>query len=157
VGTPRSTARPETGATYRAAATGVSLVPQGRRIFPHLTVEENIIFRQASKRSGQWTLKRVYELFPNLARAARRRGAGLSGGEQQMLAIAHAVMAGPKLLLLDEPSEGLAPVVIDELVTVLLLIQEQATGLLLVEQHVVQELAQRFVALQKGQVVLKVL
>jgi branched-chain amino acid transport system ATP-binding protein len=140
---------------YRAAATGVSLVPQGRRIFPNLTVEENILLGQASNRPSPWTLTRLYELFPNLERAAKRRGTALSGGEQQMLAIARSLMSGPKLLLLDEPTEGLAPVVIDELVKVLRLIQEQGTALLLVEQHVrmVEELAQRFVALQKGQVV----
>ena len=140
---------------YRAAASGVSLVPQGRRIFPNLTVEENIILGQASGRSGQWSLKRIYELFPNLARGAKRRGTALSGGEQQMLAIARALMSEPKLLLLDEPTEGLAPVVIDELVKILRHIQEQGTALLLVEQHVrmVQDLAQRFVALGKGQVV----
>jgi branched-chain amino acid transport system ATP-binding protein len=141
--------------TYRAAATGVSLVPQGRRIFSNLSVQENIVLGRASGRTGQWTLQRIYELFPNLARAAKRRGTALSGGEQQMLAIARALMAEPKLLLLDEPTEGLAPVVIDELVKVLRHIQEQGTALLLVEQHVrmVQELAQRFVALQKGRVV----
>jgi len=140
--------------TYRAAASGVSLVPQGRRIFPNLTVEENLLLGRASGRSGPWNLTSVYELFPNLAVGAKRRGTALSGGEQQMLAIARALMSGPKLLLLDEPTEGLAPVVIDELVGVLRRIQERGTALLLVEQHIrmVQQLASRFVALRKGQV-----
>ncbi len=140
---------------YRAAASGVSLVPQGRRIFSNLTVEENLLLGRASRRHGQWSLPRIYELFPNLAVAAKRRGTSLSGGEQQMLAIGRALLAEPKLLLLDEPTEGLAPVVIDELVKVLDYIKQQGTALLLVEQHVrmVQALAQRFVALRQGQVV----
>jgi branched-chain amino acid transport system ATP-binding protein len=140
--------------TYKAAAAGVSLVPQGRRIFSNLTVEENMLLGRASNRKGRWTLERVYELFPNLSKAAKRRGNALSGGEQQMLAIARALLGEPKLLLLDEPTEGLAPVVIDELVKVLRYIQEQGTSLLLVEQHVrmVEQLASRFVALRKGQV-----
>lgn len=140
---------------YRAAASGVSLVPQGRRIFSNLTVEENLLLGRASRRAGQWTLSRVYELFPNLGKGAKRRGTALSGGEQQMLAIGRALLAEPKLLLLDEPTEGLAPVVIDELVRILTYIQEQGTSLLLVEQHVrmVQALASRFVALRQGKVV----
>jgi branched-chain amino acid transport system ATP-binding protein len=140
---------------YTSAGAGVSLVPQGRRIFSNLTVEENLLLGRASKRTGQWTIPRVYELFPNLARAAKRRGTSLSGGEQQMLAIGRALLAEPKLLLLDEPTEGLAPVVIDELVKVLGYIKEQGTALLLVEQRVpfVQALAHRYVALRQGRVV----
>jgi ABC-type branched-subunit amino acid transport system ATPase component len=140
---------------YKSAAAGVSLVPQGRRIFSNLTVEENLLLGRASKRTGQWSIPRVYELFPNLAKAAKRRGTSLSGGEQQMLAIGRALLAEPKLLLLDEPTEGLAPVVIDELVKVLAYIKEQGTALLLVEQrvHFVQALAQRYVALRQGRVV----
>ena len=140
---------------YEPASRGISLVPQGKRIFPNLTVAENIELGRASKRRGEWTLERLLELFPNLARAAGRPGNALSGGEQQMLAIARALMAEPKLLLLDEPTEGLAPVIIDELTNALRVIQERGTALVLVEQHIalVQELAQRFVALGKGRVV----
>jgi branched-chain amino acid transport system ATP-binding protein len=140
---------------YRSASAGVSLVPQGRRIFSNLTVEENLLLGRASKRNGQWSVPRVYELFPNLAKAAKRRGTSLSGGEQQMLAIGRALLAEPKLLLLDEPTEGLAPVVIDELIPVLTFIKDQGTAMLLVEQrvHFVQALASRYVALRQGRVV----
>ncbi|MFE7075186.1 ABC transporter ATP-binding protein [Streptomyces sp. NPDC057620] len=140
---------------YEPTARGVSLVPQGKRILPNLTVEENILLGRASGRKGQWTLASVYELFPNLARGANRPGTQLSGGEQQMLAIARALMAEPLLLMLDEPTEGLAPVVIDELVGALRQIRERGTALLLVEQHIgmIQQLADRFLALSKGELV----
>jgi branched-chain amino acid transport system ATP-binding protein len=140
---------------YEPAGRGISLVPQGKRIYPNLTVEENIQLGQASGRKGEWTVPRLLELFPNLARASGRPGNALSGGEQQMLAIARALMAEPKVLLLDEPTEGLAPVIIDELIRAFRVIQEQGVALVLVEQHIrmVQQLAQRFVALGKGRVV----
>ncbi|HET6507910.1 MAG TPA: ABC transporter ATP-binding protein [Baekduia sp.] len=140
---------------YEPAARGVSLVPQGKRIYPNLTVEENIMLGKASRRKGAWTVPRLMELFPNLARASGRPGNQLSGGEQQMLAIARALMAEPQVLLLDEPTEGLAPVIIDELNAALRVIQEAGTALVLVEQHIhmVQALATRFVALGKGRVV----
>ena len=140
---------------YEPASRGVSLVPQGKRIYPNLTVEENIELGRASGRQGDWTVKRLMELFPNLARAAGRPGNALSGGEQQMLAIARALMSEPQVLLLDEPTEGLAPVIIDELIDALKVIQEHGTALVLVEQHIhmVQTLASRFVALGKGRVV----
>jgi branched-chain amino acid transport system ATP-binding protein len=140
---------------YEAAMRGVALVPQGRRVFPNLTVEENLQLGTASARKGPWTLPRVFELFPNLRKGAKRPGNALSGGEQQMLAIARALLGNPKVLLLDEPSEGLAPVVTDELVAALIHIRDGGTALLLVEQHVrmVQRLARRFVALSKGAVV----
>jgi len=140
---------------YEPATRGISLVPQGKRIFPNLTVEENILLGRASRRSGAWTVPRLMELFPNLGRAARRSGNALSGGEQQMLAIARALMAEPEVLLLDEPTEGLAPVIIDELVDALRVIQAGGTALVLVEQHIaiIEALASRFVGLSKGRVV----
>lgn len=140
---------------YQPASWGVSLVPQGKRIFPNLTVEENMLLGRASGRSGQWTVAKLFELFPNLERGKDRLGMSLSGGEQQMLAIARALMAEPKLLMLDEPTEGLAPVIIDELVNVFSTIKSTGTSLLLVEQHIslIQKLADRFLALRQGELV----
>lgn len=140
---------------YEPSKLGVSLVPQGKRIFPNLTVEENILLGKASRRSGEWTLENVYELFPNLERGKSRLGTALSGGEQQMLAIARALMSDPKLLMLDEPTEGLAPVVIDELIVALQKIRDMGTALLLVEQHIsmIQKVAHRYIALRKGELV----
>ncbi|MEU0463589.1 MULTISPECIES: ABC transporter ATP-binding protein [Amycolatopsis] len=137
---------------HEPAARGVSLVPQGKRIFGNLTVEENILLGRASRRKGQWSVPAVYELFPNLGRGAKRPGTALSGGEQQMLAIARALLAEPKLLMLDEPTEGLAPVVIDELTAALREIRSRGTALLLVEQHIgmIRALADSFLALRKG-------
>jgi branched-chain amino acid transport system ATP-binding protein len=133
----------------------VSLVPQGKRIFSNLTVEENIQLGRASGRKGTWTLDAVFELFPNLARGRNRSGTSLSGGEQQMLAIARALMAEPALLMLDEPTEGLAPVIIDGIVEALKEIQSRGTALLLVEQHIamIQTVATRYLALRGGQLV----
>lgn len=140
---------------FDPATRGFSLVPQGKMIFPNLTVTENIQLGRASNRTGEWTIERVFELFPNLARGAKRPGNALSGGEQQMLAIARALMAEPKLLMLDEPTEGLAPVIIDQLIEALEKIRATGTSLLLVEQHIsmIQKLASRFIALQKGEVI----
>jgi branched-chain amino acid transport system ATP-binding protein len=137
---------------YEAAKRGIGLVPQGKGILKHLTVQENILLGRSSGRPETWTLAELYELFPNLGRATRRPGTALSGGEQQMLAIARALIGSPLLLMLDEPTEGLAPVVVDQLRDTLRLIQERGTAVLLVEQHIalVQDLASRFVALQTG-------
>jgi branched-chain amino acid transport system ATP-binding protein len=147
--------RPVGRRLYEPTGRGVSLVPQGKRIYPNLTVRENILLGRASGRSGHWTLDRIYELFPNLERGSNRMGTALSGGEQQMLAIARALMSGPKLLMLDEPTEGLAPVIIDELVHAFDTIREAGTALLLVEQHIdmIQKLASRYLALRQGALV----
>ena len=143
------------GRAHLPTARGVSLVPQGKRIFSNLTVEENIQLGRASGRKGSWTLDSVFELFPNLARGRQRSGTSLSGGEQQMLAIARALMAEPALLMLDEPTEGLAPVIIDGIVAALKEIQSRGTALLLVEQHIamIQTVATRYLALRSGQLV----
>jgi branched-chain amino acid transport system ATP-binding protein len=119
---------------HRVARAGVAYVPEGRLIFPDLTVIENI--RVAERRPARaWPLPRLLELFPPLAERARNRGGNLSGGEQQMLAIARALVSDPKLLLLDEPSQGLAPLVVRELARVIKLLVGQGVTILLVEQN----------------------
>jgi ABC-type branched-subunit amino acid transport system ATPase component len=147
--------KPLSGRSHVPTSRGVSLVPQGKRIFGNLSVEENILLGRASRRSGTWTLDAVFDLFPNLARGRHRPGTALSGGEQQMLAISRALMAEPALLMLDEPTEGLAPVIIDAIVDALKQIRERGTALLLVEQHIamIQKLADRYLALRGGQLV----
>jgi branched-chain amino acid transport system ATP-binding protein len=143
------------GGAHVPTSRGVSLVPQGKRIFSNLTVEENLLLGRASRRHGSWTPESIYELFPNLARGKRRPGTSLSGGEQQMLAIGRALMAEPALLMLDEPTEGLAPVIIDGIIEALKEIRSRGTALLLVEQHIamIQKLADRYLALRKGRLV----
>jgi len=119
---------------HRVARAGVAYVPEGRLIFPDLTVIENI--RVAERRPARaWPIPRLLELFPPLAERARNRGGNLSGGEQQMLAIARALVSDPKLLLLDEPSQGLAPLVVRELARVIRLLVGQGVTILLVEQN----------------------
>ncbi len=120
---------------------GISLVPEGRRVFPSLTVEENLRIGAYSKRKGLWSIDEVYRLFPLLAAIGGRRAAVLSGGEQQALAIGRALMANPRLLLLDEVSLGLAPIVIGQLYAALPSIRERGTSILLVEQNIDQALA----------------
>jgi ABC-type branched-subunit amino acid transport system ATPase component len=145
---------PLRGGAHVPTSRGVSLVPQGKRIFGNLSVEENILLGRASRRSGSWTLSAVYELFPNLARGKHRPGTSLSGGEQQMLAIARSLMSEPALLMLDEPTEGLAPVIIDAIVEALKEIQARGAALLLVEQHIgmIQKVADRYLALRSGEI-----
>ena len=138
---------------YRRAALGLGWVPQEREIFPSLTVEENLM---VASRSGKWDLERVFDLFPRLRERRRNWGNALSGGEQQMLAIGRALMLNPRLLLLDEPLEGLAPVIVDELCSAIRrMVAQEGQSLILVEQHLEQalELTQRCVVLERGRVV----
>ena len=129
---------------HQVCAHGVAIVPEGRRVFAHLTVRENLLLgahRRAARAAHRRTLAQIHDLFPRLAERAGQQAMNLSGGEQQMLAIGRALMAQPKLLLLDEPSLGLAPVVIDEVFTAIETIHATGVGVLLVEQDVERALA----------------
>ncbi len=146
-------------AVEKRARTGIALVPQGRRVFPLLTVEENLVIggRKGKARgdSGGWTLERVYELFPRLRERRTNLGSQLSGGEQQMLAIGRALMANPALILMDEPSEGLAPMVIEEVYRVIGQLASKGMSILLVEHSLEQAiaLASRIYIMNKGKIV----
>jgi branched-chain amino acid transport system ATP-binding protein len=143
---------------YRVARLGFGFVPQERGIFPSLTVRENLtVFARAGRRyggNGRWTLDRIFELFPNLRARERNLGFQLSGGEQQMLSIARALMLNPALLLLDEPSEGLAPLIVREIVEVLKALKREGLAILLVEQnlHAALAVADRHHVMNKGEI-----
>lgn len=139
---------------HARVARGVALVPEGRRLFPSLTVEENLLVGAHRRRPGPWDLARVYGLLPLLAPLARRTAASLSGGEQQAVAIGRALMANPRLVLLDEVSLGLAPVVVRQLYAALPEIRGAGTTALVVEQDITQALtvADRVVCLLEGRV-----
>lgn len=139
---------------YTAAKNGISVVLQGRGIIGNLTVEENLLLGAATRRRGPWTLESVKALFPILEERKASPGLALSGGQQQMLAIGRALMANPDLLILDEPSEGLAPVIVDELADLLVRLGDQGMGILLIEQSVglIRRVAERFYVLSKGAV-----
>ena len=139
---------------YTAAQSGIAIVMQGRGILPNLTVEENLLLGTATGRKGPWSLEKVQTLFPILRERRGNPGLALSGGQQQMLAIGRALMANPDLLILDEPSEGLAPVIVDELAALLVRLGEDGIGILLIEQNIslIHRVAQRFYVLSKGAV-----
>ena len=119
--------------TFRIAAQGVGYVPEGRRIFANLSVEENL--KVPVERSGPWNIRRIYELFPRLEERKLNRGRQLSGGEQEMLSIGRALLLNPKLLILDEPSQGLAPLVVREVFRVIKQMKSEGISILLVEQN----------------------
>lgn len=142
---------------YRIAQAGLGLAPEGRQIFPTLSVRENLLATAANRHASAtpWTLERVYALFPRLAARQRHLGFQLSGGEQQMLAIGRALMTNPRLLLLDEASEGLAPLLRAEIWRVVAHLQSLGQAILLVDKHVaaMTRLASRHYILEKGRVV----
>lgn len=138
---------------FRIAGLGVGYVPEGRRIFANLTVEENL--RVPVERPGPWTIARIYELFRRLAERKSNKGRQLSGGEQEMLAIARALLLNPKLLLLDEPSQGLAPLIVKDVLEVVAAARAEGISVLLVEQNVraAIEIADRVFVLDDGRMV----
>jgi branched-chain amino acid transport system ATP-binding protein len=149
-------ARIDRAPAYNIARMGIGYVPEGRRIFPNLTVRENLLMAQMRRAGASpWTLERVLELFPKLAERLDNQGTQLSGGEQQMLAIGRALMTNPILLILDEATEGLAPVLRDEIWTRLHELKAQGLAILIVDKELeaLRDLADRHYVLEKGEVV----
>jgi branched-chain amino acid transport system ATP-binding protein len=142
---------------YRIAQRGIGLVPEGRQIFPTLSVEENLVATAANRAGGtaRWDLPAIYALFPRLAERRRQSGAKLSGGEQQMLAIGRALMTNPRLLVLDEATEGLAPLIRAEIWQVLAKLRAEGQAIMLIDKNLaaVMRLADWHVVIEKGRVV----
>ncbi len=143
--------------SYQTAKLGLGLVPEGRQIFPNLSARENLVATAANRRKldNPWTLERVFEMFPELASRQSSMGNLLSGGEQQMLAIGRALMTNPQLLILDEASEGLAPLIREKIWQALAALREQGLSILVVDKNIADliKLADRHYIIEKGQVV----
>ena len=144
-------------ASYKVAQAGLGLVPEGRQVFPNLTVRENLVATAANRtgRASPWTLERVYALFPNLQARASNYGNQLSGGEQQMLAIGRALMTNPKLLILDEATEGLAPLIRNDIYRSIAALKSEGLSILVIDKDVkaLTRVADRHYVLEKGRVV----
>jgi branched-chain amino acid transport system ATP-binding protein len=138
--------------SFRIAKLGIGLVPEGRQIFPNLTVRENLV---ATARGEGWTLERIYELFPALAKRAGNMGTQLSGGEQQMLAVGRALMTNPQLLILDEATEGLAPLIRAEIWSCLARLKSEGQSILVIDKNIdaLTKIADRHVVIERGRVV----
>jgi branched-chain amino acid transport system ATP-binding protein len=139
-------------ASYRIAKLGIGFVPQGRRLFPSLSVDEHLRMVAGRASGKRWTVQGVYELFPRLAARKRNGGAELSGGEQQMLAIGRALLTNPTLLVMDEPSEGLAPTIVEQLIETFGKLVEEGLSVLLIEQNlgVATSIAERLLVMVAG-------
>ena len=145
-----------TGRTsFEISALGIGLCPQGRRVFPSLSVRENLVVAEQTHSSDRWNTGKVYELFPSLGERADQRAGSLSGGEQQMLAVGRALMTNPECLILDEPSEGLAPLIIQNLGTAIRALKDEGLSIILVEQNApfAIKTVDRVSVITKGQVV----
>jgi branched-chain amino acid transport system ATP-binding protein len=142
---------------FKVARTGIAVVPEGRQVFPNLTVHEHLVVAESKRteRQASWTQERIFELFPPLAERRHNLGYQLSGGEQQMLAISRALATNPKLIILDEATEGLAPLVREQIWDCLRMLKETGQSILLIDKNVdvLTQLADRHVIIEKGRVV----
>lgn len=140
---------------YKVAQYGIGLVPEGRQIFPNLSVRENLVATAAARHGGEWTLPRIYELFPRLAERETNMGGQLSGGEQQMLAVGRALMTNPRLLILDEATEGLAPIIRQEIWRCLAKLKGTGLSVLVIDKNVgaLMRVADRHFMIERGRVV----